>query len=70
LRCWKGLGSAHDVRLFTDPSIARLEAERSLVVDRLAFHGVLITTFRQVSLEWAVCLDDASLRQSVWLLLS
>jgi len=66
----EGVRLGYDVRLFTDLSIARLEAERSLVLDRLALHGVLTTTVRQALLEWAVSLDDAILKQRVRQLLS
>ena len=48
----------YDVRLLADLSVARSEADRSLVLDRLALHGVLATTVRQALLEWAVCLED------------
>jgi hypothetical protein len=60
----------YDVRLLADLSVARNEADRSLVIDRLALHGVLTTTVRQALLEWAVCLDDSSSKQRVIKLLS
>jgi hypothetical protein len=60
----------YDVRLLADLSVARCEADRSLVLDRLALHGVLATTVRQALLEWAVCLDDPVLKQRVLELLS
>jgi hypothetical protein len=66
----EGVRLGYDVRLFTDLSIARVEADRSLVIDRLALHGVLATTVRQALLEWAVCLDDPVLKQKVQQLLS
>jgi len=66
----EGVRRGYDVRLLADLSIPRLEADRSLVLDRLALHGVLTTTVRQALLEWAVCLDDASLTQRVRQLLS
>jgi len=66
----EGVRLGYDVRLFADLSVARLEADRSLVLDRLALHGVLATTVRQTLLEWAVCLDDANLKQRVRQLLS
>jgi hypothetical protein len=59
-----------DVRVLADLSIARLEVDRSLVLDRLALHGVLTMTVRQALLEWAMFLDDPVLRQSVQQLLS
>jgi hypothetical protein len=60
----------YDVRLLADLSVARSQADRSLVLDRLALHGVLATTVRQALLEWAVCLDDPVLKQRVLELLS
>jgi hypothetical protein len=60
----------YDVRVFTDLSVARSEADRSLVTDRLALHGVLTTTVRQALLEWAVSLDDPDAIQKVIKLLS
>ncbi|SDH59305.1 MULTISPECIES: isochorismatase family protein [Bradyrhizobium] len=66
----EGVRRGYDVRLLADLSTARVEADRSLVLDRLALHGVLTTTVRQALLEWAVCLDDASLKQRVRQLLS
>jgi hypothetical protein len=66
----EGVRRGYDVRLLADLSIPRLEADRSLVLDRLALHGVLTTTVRQALLEWAVCLDDAILTQRVRQLLS
>src|SRR5581483_169307 len=61
----EGVKAGYDVRLLADLSIARCETDRSLVLDRLALHGVLTTTIRQALLEWAVCLDDAIIRQRV-----
>jgi hypothetical protein len=66
----EGVRLGHDVRLLADLSIARREADRSLVLHRLALHGVLATTVRQALLEWAVCLDDPILKQRVQQLLS
>jgi hypothetical protein len=66
----EGVKAGYDVRLLTDLSMARREADRSLVLDRLALHGVLATTVRQALLEWAVSLDDAILKQRVLKLLS
>jgi hypothetical protein len=60
----------YDVRLLADLSVARSQADRSLVLDRLALHGVLATTVRQALLEWAVCLDDPNSTQRVIKLLS
>lgn len=66
----EGVGLGYDVRVLADLSVARIETDRSLVLDRLALHGVLATTVRQTLLEWAVCLDDPSLKQRVRQLLS
>jgi nicotinamidase-related amidase len=60
----------YDVRLLADLCVARNEADRSLVLNRLALHGVLTTTVREALLEWAVCLDDPSSKQRVIKLLS
>ncbi|WOH63675.1 hypothetical protein [Bradyrhizobium sp. BWA-3-5] len=60
----------YDVRLLSDLIAARVDADRSLVLDRLALHGILPTTVRQTLLEWAVCMDDALLKQKVQQLLS
>jgi len=60
----------YDVRVLADLSVARVEADRSLVFDRLALHGVLSSTVRQTLLEWAVCLDDPDLKQRVRQLLA
>ena len=43
----EGVRLGYDVRLLADLSMARREADRSLVLDRLALHGVLTTTVRQ-----------------------
>ena len=66
----EGVKLGYDMRLLADLSLARREADRSLVLDRLALHGVITTTVRQALLEWAVCLDDLLLKQKVRKLLS
>jgi hypothetical protein len=66
----EGVKLGYDMRLLADLSTARREADRSLVLDRLALHGVITTTVRQALLEWAVCLDDPLLKQRVRHLLS
>lgn len=66
----EGVKLGYDMRLLADLSLARREADRSLVLDRLALHGVITTTVRQALLEWAVCLDDPVLIQKVRQLLS
>ncbi|MCA6108048.1 hypothetical protein [Bradyrhizobium cenepequi] len=60
----------YDVRLLSDLIAARIDADRSLVFDRLALHGILATTVRQTLLEWAVYLHDPVLTQTVQQLLS
>lgn len=66
----EGVKLGYDMRVLADLSMARREADRSLVLDRLALHGVITTTVRQALLEWAVCLDDPLLKQEVRKLLS
>jgi nicotinamidase-related amidase len=66
----EGVRLGYDVRVLADLTAARVETDRSLVLDRLALHGVLATTVRQTLLEWAVCLDDPILKQRVRQLLS
>jgi hypothetical protein len=43
----EGVRLGYDVRLLADLSMARREAERAPVFDRLALHGVLTTTVPQ-----------------------
>ncbi len=66
----EGVKAGYDVRLLADLSMARREADRALVLNRLALHGVLTMTVRQALLEWAVCLDDPLLKEKVRKLLS
>ena len=66
----EGVKLGYDMRVLADLSLARREADRSLVLDRLALHGVITTTVRQTLLEWAVYLDDPLLKQQVRKLLS
>ncbi|XIA67547.1 hypothetical protein ACFIOY_19275 [Bradyrhizobium sp. TZ2] len=58
-----------DVHLLSDVIAARIETDRSLVFNRLALHGILATTVRQMLLEWAVHLHDPLLTQKVQQLL-
>lgn len=60
----------YDVRLLSDLSVPRLEEDRALVLHRLALHGVLATTVRQLLLEWSVVLNDPHLKQELRQLLS
>jgi nicotinamidase-related amidase len=66
----QGAQRGYDVRLLSDAVVARVEADRPLVFDRLALHGILATTVRQMLLEWAVCLNDPILKKKVQQLLS
>jgi hypothetical protein len=61
----EGVRLGYDVRLLADLSVARFEADRTLVLDRLALHGVLMTTVRQALLEWVVSSDDPTSKQRV-----
>lgn len=44
----------YDVRVLADLSVPRREADRPLVFNRLALHGVPTMTVRQALLEWAL----------------
>jgi hypothetical protein len=55
----------YDVRLLADLSAARVDTDRTLVLDRLALHGVLATTVRQLLLEWAAFVNDPLLKRNV-----
>jgi hypothetical protein len=66
----EGVRLGYDVRLLTDLSATRVEADGAQALDRLALHGVVPTTLRQAMLEWTVCLDDEVLRQNIQRLLS
>jgi nicotinamidase-related amidase len=66
----EGVRFGYDVRVLADLSVARVESDRSLVLNRLALHGVLATTVRQTLLEWTVCLDDPIVKLRVRQLLS
>ncbi|UPJ39993.1 isochorismatase family protein [Bradyrhizobium sp. 40] len=60
----------YDVRLPCDLTSPRVERDGAIVLDRLALHGVLATTVRQLLLEWAVFLNDPLLKHKVGRLLS
>jgi hypothetical protein len=66
----QGVRHGYDVRVLADLSVARIEADRGLVLDRLAMHGVPAMTVRQALLEWATCLEDPVLKQRVQQLLA
>ncbi|UWU66142.1 isochorismatase family protein [Bradyrhizobium sp. NC92] len=61
----EGAARGYDIRLLSDLSAARREAERRPTFDRLVLHGMLVTTVRQTLLEWAVCLGDSGLIQEI-----
>lgn len=54
----EGARRGYDVRLLLDLSISRNEFDRTLVLARLAHHGILATTLRQALLEWSVTSGD------------
>ncbi|MFH0299942.1 hypothetical protein AAFX91_22430 [Bradyrhizobium sp. 31Argb] len=66
----EGARQGYDIRLLADLAVARLEADRALVLDRLAHHGIVATTIRQALLEWAVSLDDPAVSRKIQGLLS
>jgi hypothetical protein len=66
----EGVKLGYDVRLLADLSVARIEADRALVLDRLALHGIPAMTVRQAVLEWATWLEDPILKQRVQQLLA
>jgi hypothetical protein len=70
LAALEGVKLGYDVRLLADLSVGRIEADRSLVLQRLVLHGVPIMTVRQALLEWTSCLQDLALTQRVQQLLS
>jgi hypothetical protein len=61
----QALQLGYDVRVLADISLARYEADRRLVLDRLAVHGALVTTVRQALLEWATQADDPSVQTKI-----
>jgi hypothetical protein len=65
----QGAEHGYDVRVLSDVVVMRVQADRQLVFDRLALHGILATTVRQTLLEWAVCLSDPLLKKKVQQLL-
>jgi hypothetical protein len=65
-----GAERGYDVRVLSDVTVARQEADRSLVLDRLAHHGVLATTIGQALLEWSVSLDDPAVATKIQQMLS
>ncbi|MCP3407608.1 hypothetical protein [Bradyrhizobium sp. CCGB01] len=66
----EGARRGYEVRLLADLAFARREADRQLVVNRLAHHGIVTTTIRQALFEWAAALDDRELMLRIQRLLS
>ncbi|UPT84607.1 hypothetical protein HAP41_0000030160 [Bradyrhizobium barranii subsp. apii] len=60
----------YEVRLLSDLAFARREADRQIVVDRLAHHGIVTTTVRQTLFEWAMACDDRASTLRIQQLLS
>ncbi|WP_315833505.1 hypothetical protein [Bradyrhizobium prioriisuperbiae] len=54
----RAASDGYDVRILTDMSRCRREADRQLVTDRATMHGILMVTLRQALLEWAAYSDD------------
>lgn len=65
-----GARLGYDVRILLDVTVARLEADRSLVIDRLAHHGIVATTIGQALLEWSVSVDDPAVSAKIQQLLA
>jgi nicotinamidase-related amidase len=65
----QGAEHGYDVRVLSDVVVTHVQADRPLVFDRLALHGILATTVRQTLLEWAVYLNDPLLKKKVQQLL-
>lgn len=61
----EGAARGYDIRLLSDLSAARREAERRPMFDRLVLHGMLVTTVRQTLLEWALRLGDSGLIEEI-----
>ena len=66
----EGARRGYDIRLLSDLSVDRHEADRPLVLARLAHYGILATTIRQALLEWAVALGDDAVSRRILELLS
>lgn len=66
----EGARHGYDIRLLADLSVGRYEADRPLVLARLAHYGILATTVRQTLFELAVSLGDQTISERVQDLLS
>lgn len=65
LAALEGARRGYDIRLLSDLTTARIESDRTLVLNRLAHHGVLATTIRQALLEWALSMNDPTVVKKV-----
>ncbi|MBR0713929.1 isochorismatase family protein [Bradyrhizobium liaoningense] len=66
----EGARHGYDIRLLSDLSVARHEADRPLALARLAHYGIFATTIRQALLEWAVSQADQAVSRKIQELLS
>lgn len=66
----EGARCGYDIRLLSDLSVDRHEADRPLVLARLVHYGIFATTIRQALLEWAATLGDDVINQRILGLLS
>ncbi|MCJ9700825.1 hypothetical protein [Bradyrhizobium sp. SHOUNA76] len=66
----EGARCGYDIRLLSDLSVDRHEADRPLVLARLAHYGILATTIRQALLEWVTVLGDDAVSRRILELLS
>ncbi|WP_375304446.1 hypothetical protein WI560_19375 [Bradyrhizobium sp. A11] len=66
----EGARCGYDIRLLSDLSVDRHEADRPLVLARLAHHGILATTIRQALLEWAIVFGNDAVSRRILELLS
>ena len=51
----------YDTRVFTDVSVLRSLLDRTPALDRLAQHGILMTTVRQTVMEWSLAAPNEDL---------
>ena len=70
LGAMQGAALGYDMRILVDLSKARHESERSPAFQRLAQHGILTSTVRQMAIEWAAAIDDAAVTDAIRMLLS
>jgi hypothetical protein len=65
LAALEGVELGYDVRLFADLSLPRFAVERDIALRRLEQHGIILTSVRQTLLEWALAIDDETLRAAI-----